>query len=209
MINISSWRPYWNSKWRPNGLSDISNQFTVELSMSKYHCLPNFSATGHLEPKIVMFYVSSWQPYWNSRWRPIQWSDLLDPTIFELSMSKYLCTVCKIPHFLPDVNISTNFCHISAPLYVLNKYNGNYWLNYAFSALTLSVGGRKGIQPVQRLWLSVWGVVQICIWPRWCHCHSLFLSPVNPDWFYIPGFTFLVSAHLVSPDKVQGAVKRL
>jgi len=28
-----------------------------------------------------------------------------------------------------------------------------------------------------------------------CHCHSLSLAPVNPDWFYLPGFTFLVLAH--------------
>ena len=44
-----------------------------------------------MEPKIVMFNVSSWRPYWNSRWRPVHWSDLLDPPIFELSMSKYPC----------------------------------------------------------------------------------------------------------------------
>jgi len=28
-------------------------------------------------------------------------------------------------------------------------------------------------------WLSVWGEVQICIWPSWCHCHSLFLASVK------------------------------
>jgi len=33
-------------------------------------------------------------------------------------------------------------------------------------------------------WLSVWGEVQICIWPSWCHCHSLSLAPGNPDWFW-------------------------
>jgi len=31
------------------------------------------------------------------------------------------------------------------------------------------------------------GEVQICIWPSWCHCHSLSLDPVNPDWFYLSG----------------------
>ena len=44
-------------------------------------------------------------------------------------------------------------------------------------------------------WLSVWGKVQICIWCSWCHCHSLSLAPVNPDWFHLHGFTFLVPAH--------------
>jgi len=28
---------------------------------------------------------------------------------------------------------------------------------------------------------------QICIWPSRCHCHSLSLAPVNPDWFYLSG----------------------
>jgi len=47
-------------------------------------------------------------------------------------------------------------------------------------------------------WLFVWDEVQICIWPSRCHCHSLSFAPVNPDWVYLPGFTFLVSAHLGS-----------
>jgi len=65
-------------------------------------------------------------------------------------------------------------------------------------------GGRKGIRPVKN-WVvgcyrgCVWGEVQICIWPSWCHCHSLSLAPVNPDWYiYLPDFTFLVPAYLGS-----------
>jgi len=50
-------------------------------------------------------------------------------------------------------------------------------------------------------WLCVWVKVQICIWPSWCHYHSQSLAAVNPDWFYLPGFTFLVLAHLVSPGQ--------
>ena len=42
------------------------------------------------------------------------------------------------------------------------------------------LGGRKGIQPVKNwvvgCWLSVWSEVQTCIWPRWCHCHSLVMA---------------------------------
>ena len=40
-----------------------------------------------------------------------------------------------------------------------------------------------------------------CMWPSICHCHSLSLAPVNPDWFYLPGFTFLVPAHPGSPGQ--------
>jgi len=69
------------------------------------------------------------------------------------------------------------------------------------------MGGKKGIQPAKKLssgmlaWLSVWGEVQICTWPSRCHCHSISLAPVNPDWFYLPGFTFLVLAHSGSPKQ--------
>ena len=53
--------------------------------------------------------------------------------------------------------------------------------------------GRKGIRPVKTewwvlAWLSVWSEVQTCIWPSWCHCHSLSLASVKsrlvlPFWY--------------------------
>ena len=69
------------------------------------------------------------------------------------------------------------------------------------------LGGRKSIRPVNKLsggmlaWLSVWVKMQICIWPSWCYCHSLSVVPINPDLFYLPGFTFLVPAHPGSPGQ--------
>ena len=71
------------------------------------------------------------------------------------------------------------------------------------------LGGRKGIQPVKHLsgevlaWLSVWGKVQTCIWPSWCHCHSLSLAPAKSRLVA----TFLVLAHPCSLG--QRAVKRV
>ena len=50
-------------------------------------------------------------------------------------------------------------------------------------------------------WLSVWSEVQTCIWPSWCHCHSLSLASVKSRLV----FTFLVPAHLGSPG--QRAIK--
>ena len=37
-------------------------------------------------------------------------------------------------------------------------------------------------------WLSVWSEVHTCIWPSWCHCHSLSLASVKsrlvlPFWY--------------------------
>jgi len=63
---------------------------------------------------------------------------------------------------------------------------------HMFSELSLVLwrcwlGGRKGIRPVKNwvvtggllVWLSDWNEMQTCIWPSWCHCHSLSLSPVK------------------------------
>ena len=64
----------------------------------------------------------------------------------------------------------------------------------AFSALTLLVVQQEGHPACKKLsggvlaWLSVWSEVQTCIWPSWCHCHSLSLASVKsrlvlPFWY--------------------------
>ena len=53
------------------------------------------------------------------------------------------------------------------------------------------------------VWLSAWSKVQTCIWPSWCHCHSLTVSCFSK---IQTGFTCLVPAHLGSPGK--RAIKR-
>jgi len=65
-----------------------------------------------------------------------------------------------------------------------------------FSALTLLVGRQEGHPACKKLsggllaWLSIWSKVQTCIWPRWCHCHSLSLASVKsrlvlPFWYWL------------------------
>ena len=64
----------------------------------------------------------------------------------------------------------------------------------AFSALTLLVGRQEGHPACKKpnggvlAWLSVWSEVQTCIWPSWCHCHSLSFASVKsrlvlPFWY--------------------------
>jgi len=64
----------------------------------------------------------------------------------------------------------------------------------AFSALMLLVGRQKGQPACKKLsggvlaWLSDWSEVQTCIWPSWCHCHSLSLASIKsrlvlPFWY--------------------------
>ena len=66
----------------------------------------------------------------------------------------------------------------------------------AFSALTLLVGWQEGDPACKKLsggvlaWLSVWSELQTCIWPNWCHCHSLSLASVKsrlvlPFWYQL------------------------
>ena len=73
------------------------------------------------------------------------------------------------------------------------------FLNFSycwFSALTLLVGRQEGHPACKKLscgvlaWLFVWSNVQICIWPSWCHCHSLSLAPIKsklvlPFWYQL------------------------
>ena len=63
-----------------------------------------------------------------------------------------------------------------------------------FTALMLLVGRQEWHPACKKLsgevlaWLSVWSEVQTCIWPSWCHCHSLSLASVKsrlvlPFWY--------------------------
>ena len=58
------------------------------------------------------------------------------------------------------------------------------------------LGGREGHPACKKLsdgvlvWLSVWNEVQTCVWPSWCHCHSLSLASVKsrsvlPFWWQL------------------------
>ena len=66
----------------------------------------------------------------------------------------------------------------------------------AFSALMLLVGRQEGHPACKKLSggvlssLSVWSKVQTCIWPSWCHCHSLSLASLKsrlvlPFWYWL------------------------
>jgi len=64
-----------------------------------------------------------------------------------------------------------------------------------FSALMLLVGWQEGHPACKNRVVgagvvSVWSEVQTCIWPSWCHCHSLSLAPVKsrlvlPFWYQL------------------------
>jgi len=74
----------------------------------------------------------------------------------------------------------------------------------AFNALTLLVGRQEGHPACKKLgcWYGYLRGAR-CIWPSWCHCHSLSLASVNSRLV----FTFLVPADPGSPRR--RAVKRV
>ena len=87
----------------------------------------------------------------------------------------------------PSLSPTPGRLHVSYQI----KYSEVY---FAFSALT-AVGWRQEGHPACKklsggvlVWLSVWSEVQTCIWPSWCHCHSLSLASVKsrlvlPFWY--------------------------
>ena len=68
------------------------------------------------------------------------------------------------------------------------------WIS--LQSFMLLVGRQDGHPACKKLsggvlaWLSVWNAVQTCIWPSWCHCHSLSLASVKsrlvlPFWYWL------------------------
>ena len=116
----------------------------------------------------------------------------------------------KIGRVAPKMCSRTNrqtHKHTDTFVTIFRSLIGGGVINHKDSALTLLVGRQKGIQPVKKLsggvlaWLSVCSKVQTCIWPSWCHFHSLSLASVRN------AFNFLVLAHPGSPWK--RAIKRV
>ena len=101
-----------------------------------------------------------------------------------------------------EKNVNVYYQHLLTFVIFLTKiafinvyyYSSEQRKFHAFNALTLLVGRQKGHLACKKLsggvlaWLSVWSVVQSCIWPRGFHCHSLSLASVKsrlvlPFWY--------------------------
>ena len=86
-------------------------------------------------------------------------------------------------------NVESGYQYWSNLLLLLSLLWNHYYV--AFSALTLLVGWQEGHPACKKqsggvlAWLSVWSEMQTCIWPSWCHCHSLSLVSVK-SWLVLP-----------------------
>ena len=104
-----------------------------------------------------------------------------------------VCLYTKVTSFLVNNAINVT-CAISTYLWYIKLVHIYCTSRLAFIALTLLVGQQEGHPACKKLsggvmaWLSVWSEVQTCIWPSWCHCHSLSLASVKsrlvlPFWY--------------------------
>ena len=112
-------------------------------------------------------------------WLRLNWKHLAPASCQNQQPPMYYCRRSAISHYLCDP---------------INCFCCSYFYN--FSALTLLVGRQEGHLACKKLsggvlmWLSVWSKVLTCIWPSWCHCHSLSLASVKsrlvlPFWYWL------------------------
>ena len=104
---------------------------------------------------------------------------------FEFDVLKHYCS-----YFETSLHLMLMFC---AYKWFLTVSHGS---SSAFNALMLLVGRQEGHPVCKKLSggvlarLSVWSEMHTCIWPSWCHCHSLSLAPVKsrlvlPFWYWL------------------------
>ena len=105
----------------------------------------------------------------------------------------FVCMCCRLLlslalFYIGCVELRPSRSHPVFPVYVTTDSS----LYCAFSALTLLVGRQEGhpackktLSGVVLALLSIWSEVQTCIWPSWCHCHSL-ASPAMGHWGTCP-----------------------
>jgi len=76
---------------------------------------------------------------------------------------------------------------ISADAIISDTWTSELMLNFPMEEQVVCWASCMLSGPVLA-WLSVWSAMQTCVWPSWCHCHSLSLASVKsrlvlPFWY--------------------------
>ena len=111
-------------------------------------------------------------------------------SIFDFSLpSVIISDMCKTFHIKYESWVLQWFAIQACPVPNVNALLVIYSL-FCSTHLTLLVGWQEGrkLSGGVLAWLSVWSKVQTCMWPSWCHCHSLSLASVKsrlvlPFWY--------------------------
>ena len=103
-----------------------------------------------------------------------------------LSFYASLCIACSVAVYFLPIETKGRALRVGFLCSII--------ISQLLCSLTLLVG-RQEVYPVCKklsgwvlVWLSVWSELQTCIWPSWCHCHSLSLASVKsrlvlPFWY--------------------------
>jgi len=147
-----------------------------------FQSLTPYNGKEHLEPQLATMWYAKVAGKFMLTFTVIQGHQQCCYLILNMSRSGTLSTTC----------LACTTVDRSKQSYSLVRWQ-KLQLMQVFSALTL-LAGRQERHPTSKkfsggmlAWLCVWLKVQICIWHSWCHCHSLSLASVNPDWFYLSG----------------------
>ena len=144
-------------------------------------------------PPLSFFYrpdgLPAAQPTASKHWRQFKKRQTTS-----INITQYFVTQCH-KNSATQLKFWYKLYHAKCHLIPSNKFYYAANLKHcAFSTLTLLAGRQEGhpackkLSPGVLVWLSVWSYVQTCIWPSWCHCHSLCLASVKsrlvlPFWY--------------------------
>ena len=112
-------------------------------------------------------------------------------------MSLFVCNIQHFPSLFISQPMSAHPINLRTEIWLEQSFAFTTSMTFgavAFSALTLLVGWQEGHPACKKLsgevlaWLSDCNEVQTCIWPSWCHCHSLSVASVKsrlvlPLWY--------------------------
>ena len=144
-----------------------------------------------------------WNQQWNSllttAWPQAEWSNCCEnihlincEELWHQASTLGHCLILAVSTLKPIQTTAYTYTMQAQLLQLSNTQLLRYLLTYYYIKCIMPsvlwrcwLGGKKGIRPVKKLsgvvlaWLSVWSEVQTCIWPSWCHCHSLSLAFVK------------------------------
>ena len=155
----------------------------LNLGLSKYH-----NATRRLWNHRTVF-----KQYTVHCWKLSPW--------FHTRLNHFhIFTYLKSETYHMELNLS-GACHRILLVCMRPRHDEDYY-GTMFNVQSISrcwLGGRKGIRPVKTEW---WDAGRVICLGRVAALHIAqlmpllltSLAPVNPDWYYLPGFTFLVLA---------------
>jgi len=165
-------------------LTDIDNMrwfiLWTRVSVKMWHILAELhSESGFTATKYLVVFILSLRLCFC--WRITQQQFHVDLLLLQSSDKKSSFAVPFQRPEMPEVAFGAYLLQHSDAIITQIQHLLNGWQEGHPACKKLSGG--------MLTWLFVWGKVQICIWPSWCHCHLLSSKSrlVLSSWFYLSG----------------------